>query len=167
MFLSAVSVLVVAQSSSEIPEGLTNNPVHALNIPVSVAMKFPLLQQAHVRWDLCSPCDVGDVSTLLSCDAMLLGSLLLTFRELLVYSYSWPSRPRKLAYFALKMNINDTRIFRNVEGRTHTHTASSAIKLNIQDYINLASHTCWHWLRGLMFIGQCFISLVDAFLRHT
>ena len=27
MLLSAVSVLVVAQSSSEIPEGLTNNPV--------------------------------------------------------------------------------------------------------------------------------------------
>ena len=27
MFLSAVSVLVVAQSSSEIPEGLMNNPV--------------------------------------------------------------------------------------------------------------------------------------------
>ena len=28
MLLSAVSVLVVAQSSLEIPEGLTNNPVH-------------------------------------------------------------------------------------------------------------------------------------------
>ena len=28
MFLSAVSVLVVAQSSSEIPEGLMNNSVH-------------------------------------------------------------------------------------------------------------------------------------------
>ena len=28
MPLSAVSVLVYAQSSSEIPEGLTNNPVH-------------------------------------------------------------------------------------------------------------------------------------------
>ena len=28
MLLSAVSVLVVAQSSSEIPEGLMNNPVH-------------------------------------------------------------------------------------------------------------------------------------------
>ena len=28
MFLSAVSVLVVAQSSSEVPEGLTNNPVY-------------------------------------------------------------------------------------------------------------------------------------------
>ena len=27
--LSAVSVLVVAQSSSEIPEGLINNPVYA------------------------------------------------------------------------------------------------------------------------------------------
>ena len=28
MLLSAVSVLVVAQSSSEIPEGLMDNPVH-------------------------------------------------------------------------------------------------------------------------------------------
>ena len=28
MLLSAVSVLVVAQSSSEIPEGLINNPVY-------------------------------------------------------------------------------------------------------------------------------------------
>ena len=28
VLLSAVSVLVVAQSSSEIPEGLTNNPVY-------------------------------------------------------------------------------------------------------------------------------------------
>ena len=30
MLLSAVSVLVVAQSSSEIPEGLMNNPVCAV-----------------------------------------------------------------------------------------------------------------------------------------
>jgi hypothetical protein len=30
MLLSAVSVLVVAQSSSEIPEGLMNNPVYCL-----------------------------------------------------------------------------------------------------------------------------------------
>ena len=30
MFLSAVSVLVVAQSSSENPEGLMNNPVNLL-----------------------------------------------------------------------------------------------------------------------------------------
>ena len=30
MLLSAVSVLVVAQSSSEIPEGLMNNPVHGI-----------------------------------------------------------------------------------------------------------------------------------------
>ena len=29
MLLSAVSVLVVAQSSSEIPEGLMNNPVYS------------------------------------------------------------------------------------------------------------------------------------------
>ena len=34
MLLSAVSVLVVAQSRSEIPEGLTNNPVYISLIPV-------------------------------------------------------------------------------------------------------------------------------------
>jgi hypothetical protein len=38
MLLSAVSVLVVEQSSSEIPEGLTNNPVQ--NIPTLVATKL-------------------------------------------------------------------------------------------------------------------------------
>ena len=32
MLLSAVSVLVVAQSSSEIPEGLMINPVHAFKL---------------------------------------------------------------------------------------------------------------------------------------
>ena len=31
MLLSAVSVLVVAQSSSEIPEGLMDNPVYTIN----------------------------------------------------------------------------------------------------------------------------------------
>ena len=34
MLLSAVSVLVVAQSSSEIPEGLMNNPVYVVRQPV-------------------------------------------------------------------------------------------------------------------------------------
>jgi len=33
MLLSAVSVLVVAQSSSEIPEVLMNNPVHTFIFP--------------------------------------------------------------------------------------------------------------------------------------
>ena len=33
MLLSAVSVLVVAQSSSEIPEGLMNNPVFHIELP--------------------------------------------------------------------------------------------------------------------------------------
>ena len=32
MLLSAVSVLVVAQSSSEIPEGLMNNPVNNVEL---------------------------------------------------------------------------------------------------------------------------------------
>ena len=34
MLLSAVSVLVVAQSSSEIPEGLMNNPVYVENVDI-------------------------------------------------------------------------------------------------------------------------------------
>ena len=39
MLLSAVSVLVVAQSSSEIPEGLTNNPVFHV-IGLAATYKF-------------------------------------------------------------------------------------------------------------------------------
>jgi len=35
MLLSAVSVLVVAQSSSEIPEGLMNNPVLWITLYIS------------------------------------------------------------------------------------------------------------------------------------
>ena len=35
MLLSAVCVLVVAQSSSEIPEGLLNNPVHCISMSMS------------------------------------------------------------------------------------------------------------------------------------
>ena len=50
MLLSAVSVLVVAQSSSEIPEGLMNNPVflylgyatcRSLCIALCIAASFP------------------------------------------------------------------------------------------------------------------------------
>jgi len=41
MLLSAVSVLVVAQSSSEIPEGLMNNPVFC--VPVLRVFKFGVL----------------------------------------------------------------------------------------------------------------------------
>ena len=41
MLLSAVSVLVVAQSSSEIPEGLMNNPVYTyMYMYVSVMYKL-------------------------------------------------------------------------------------------------------------------------------
>jgi len=36
MLLSAVSVLVVAQSSSEIPEGLMNNPVYYIYIYIYI-----------------------------------------------------------------------------------------------------------------------------------
>jgi hypothetical protein len=41
MFLSAVSVLVVVQLSSEVPEGLMNNPVLSLTYK-GVQVKFPL-----------------------------------------------------------------------------------------------------------------------------
>ena len=42
MLLSAVSVLVVAQSSSEIPEGLMNNPV-------LINFEAPLLELQYLR----------------------------------------------------------------------------------------------------------------------
>ena len=38
MLLSAVSVLVVAQSNSEIPEGLMNNPVYKLSVAYATSM---------------------------------------------------------------------------------------------------------------------------------
>ena len=45
MLLSAVSVLVVAQSSSEIPEGLMNNPVLSQsNTPHSVGLIWTCYQ---------------------------------------------------------------------------------------------------------------------------
>ena len=43
MLLSAVSVLVVVQSSSEIPEGLMNNPVHGFQI---LTLRKRLLKRA-------------------------------------------------------------------------------------------------------------------------
>ena len=51
MLLSAVSVLVVAQSSSEIPEGLMNNPVHEetfqnnLKTAVNLLLTFPFVSR--------------------------------------------------------------------------------------------------------------------------
>jgi len=36
MLLSVVSVLVVAQSSSEVPEGLMNNPVYVLSLLLNI-----------------------------------------------------------------------------------------------------------------------------------
>jgi hypothetical protein len=37
MLLSAVSILVVAQSSSEIPEGLMNNPVYSTELEIRLS----------------------------------------------------------------------------------------------------------------------------------
>ena len=44
MLLSAVSVLVVAQSSSEIPQGLMNNPVYSGPNSDNRSVKFTLKQ---------------------------------------------------------------------------------------------------------------------------
>jgi len=41
MLLSAVSVLFVAQSSSENPEGLTNNPVYPLSGACDYSVELP------------------------------------------------------------------------------------------------------------------------------
>ena len=46
MLLSAVSVLVVAQSSSEIPEVLMNNPVHR-SLDKKVFYVFELILKPH------------------------------------------------------------------------------------------------------------------------
>jgi len=43
MFLSAVSVFVDAQSSSEIPEGLMNNPVFLIPTHYFLVMNFYLV----------------------------------------------------------------------------------------------------------------------------
>ena len=42
MLLSAVSALVVAQSSSDIPEGLMNNPVHKIEREIKNAVNINL-----------------------------------------------------------------------------------------------------------------------------
>ena len=60
MLLSAVSVLVVAQSSSEIPEGLMNNPVFAASC--TVAQQFAGVGSTLGRkysLDINLPCYVG------------------------------------------------------------------------------------------------------------
>jgi len=41
MLLSAVYILVVAQSSSEVPEGLMNNPVCITDIPIFALSQSP------------------------------------------------------------------------------------------------------------------------------
>ena len=46
MFLSAVSVLVVAQSSSEIPEGLMNNPVY-VHISIVRPKQYEFTEEKH------------------------------------------------------------------------------------------------------------------------
>ena len=49
MLLSAVSVLVVAQSSSEIPEGLMNNPVYnALPQPELLHEQTSMLRYTYI-----------------------------------------------------------------------------------------------------------------------
>jgi len=45
MLLSALSFLVVAQSSSEVPEGLMNNPVHCLGLSKQYGKKNSEISQ--------------------------------------------------------------------------------------------------------------------------
>ena len=47
MLLSAVSVLVVAQSSSEIPEGLMNNPVYRDSVYTSRTAQCAAIRNAY------------------------------------------------------------------------------------------------------------------------
>jgi len=50
MLLSAVSVLVVAQSSSEIPEGIMNNPVFLqFIVKVKVSLSLTARRQERIR----------------------------------------------------------------------------------------------------------------------
>ena len=51
MLLSAVSVLVVAQSSSEVPEGLMNNPVFLTDqtLPVMAQRIFSSCREHHEK----------------------------------------------------------------------------------------------------------------------
>jgi len=49
MLLSAVSVLVVAQSSSEVPEGLMNSPVHFLSYLAQFFLEWEMFQTKGVE----------------------------------------------------------------------------------------------------------------------
>ena len=49
MLLSAVSVLVVAQSSSEIPEGLMNNPVQNCGKMMNDRFSAALKEDTNIR----------------------------------------------------------------------------------------------------------------------
>ena len=61
MLLSAVSILVVAQSSSEIPEGLMNNPV------LYIGKKINFYPYFHICYPICLKSSVGNLDvTLLS-----------------------------------------------------------------------------------------------------
>ena len=51
MLLSAVSVLVVAQSSSEIPEGLMNNPVIGSIVQYMCTVKDKLIVENPLQCD--------------------------------------------------------------------------------------------------------------------
>ena len=49
MLLSAVSVLVVAQSSSEIPEGLMNNPVVDVTVITTIYSLISLFKNYGIK----------------------------------------------------------------------------------------------------------------------
>ena len=62
MLLSAVSVLVVAQSSSEIPEGLMNNPVYLDTVFCTLKPKTCGVLLSNTLSNLLFPC-----KSILSC----------------------------------------------------------------------------------------------------
>ena len=107
MLLSAVSVLVVAQSSSEIPEGLMKNPVF---------WKTKL---------------IGEDWVLLGCDAASLDNLFPTFQRSIVLPASWIRRSEVLLCRSsrpLKVADEGTIFLRNVWNELPHGTASYARK---------------------------------------
>ena len=85
MLLSAVSVLVVAQSSSEIPEGLMNNPVQLCDLTTLWLVLFFLLfpsvltrvSPCGISRDIYSVYNLGYYVTMLLCYSVVDSGLVL------------------------------------------------------------------------------------------
>ena len=101
MLLSAVSVLVVAQSSSKIPEGLMNNPVFKINTQIFLANPAPI--KRHSSW-----VKIYHITYALKflLDVSLLGLLLLNNRPLYIIFKTRPLIFHPL--IKLRSVMNDT-----------------------------------------------------------